>query len=171
VQKHLKPYFFYHLTPRTAWVRCREYRIWMLSTPECRTPVVGGTKRNHTPAGGKVPALFSLKCPLLNSFSFHLFCLFLTLICSHYLKPSVSISCSSQYHSTLLSSRCLCILCPKGTHFIFLVHIHILVQLLNFYLLIIAKVSSTLCHLFLLHGWDSKTRETEKLPIASPLWV
>ena len=67
--------------------------------------------------------------------------LFLALICSRYLGPSVSIARSSplSLHIALLSP-CLSLLCLKGTHFIFLVHIHILVQLLNFYLLIIMEV-------------------------------
>ena len=134
----------------------------------CKTHVVGEKRGKHTHGGSSVPSLFSY-VPLLSLFLSP----FLALICSCYLSPSVSIACSSPYRSILLSSPCLFLLCPKGTHFIFLVHIHILVQLLNFYLLIIMEVSFSLCaaDFWCMGGTAAPDEEREKLPIMFPLWV
>lgn len=88
------------------------------------------------------------------------------------------------FHTALLS---LSLLCLRGTHFIFLVHIHILVQLLNFYLLIIAGLSLCAAAFWRMGGTAAperesvcvcvrkrgrqKEKEREKLPIMFPLWV
>lgn len=61
------------------------------------------------------------------------------------------------FHTALLS---LSLLCLRGTHFIFLVHIHILVQLLNFYLLIIAGLSLCAAAFWRMGGTAAPERES-----------
>lgn len=129
--------------------------MWLCAAARSRCAQKKGT---HTHAGGSF-------IPFLSSFCFFPFLflsLWVSISCDHLLSifPPICLCLLFvliPFHTALLS---LSLLCLRGTHFIFLVHIHILVQLLNFYLLIIAGLSLCAAAFWRMGGTAAPERES-----------
>lgn len=129
--------------------------MWVCAAARSRCAQRKGT---HTHAGGSFIHFLSSFC----FFPFSFLSLWVSISCDHLLSifPPICLCLLFvliPFHTALLS---LSLLCLRGTHFIFLVHIHILVQLLNFYLLIIAGLSLCAAAFWRMGGTAAPERES-----------